>query len=123
MLYHVLGSSPLNSKSAVHLRYLPIRFPHQSRTPYAHARSCRRWSSRASAFKLWADSRASERSTARAVWLGDAAARRRYIPDWEQRAVLARIAELHERDGLGFHAIGRLLEADRCRAEGALPKR
>lgn len=42
----------------------------------------------------------------------------RYVPDWEQRAVLARIAELHERDGLGFHAIGRLLEADRCRAEG-----
>jgi hypothetical protein len=42
----------------------------------------------------------------------------RYAPDWEQRAVLARIAELHEKDRLGFHAIGRLLEPERCRAQG-----
>ncbi len=42
----------------------------------------------------------------------------RYVPDWEQRAALARISELHERDGLGFHAIARLLEADPCRAQG-----
>ncbi len=31
---------------------------------------------------------------------------------------LEAITELHERDALGFHAIGRLLEADRRRAEG-----
>jgi len=47
--------------------------------------------------------------------VGPNKAGRRYIPDWEQRAVMARIAELHERDGLSFHAIGRLLEAERCR--------
>lgn len=46
--------------------------------------------------------------------------RRRYVPDWEQRTVLARIAELHEKDGLGCHAIGRLLEAERRRADGRL---
>jgi hypothetical protein len=28
------------------------------------------------------------------------------------------LAELHEKERLGFHAIARLLEADRCRAQG-----
>jgi len=50
--------------------------------------------------------------------VGPNKARRRYVPDWEQRAVLARITELHERDALGFHAIGRLLEAERRRTQG-----
>ncbi len=43
---------------------------------------------------------------------------RHYVPDWEQRAILMRITELHEKDRLGFHAIARLLEEERCQARG-----
>jgi len=43
---------------------------------------------------------------------------RHYVPDWDERGVMARILDLHEQQGLGFHAIGRLLEAERCGRNG-----